>query len=84
MCVCVSRARSRLSLDLDLSLSLSTLSRRRRATVERLSACGRCSFGGLVVRVCVPVSGVFSLSVCSVCVWPVDCSTCMVLVSVSG
>jgi len=33
-----------------------------------LSACGRCSFGGLVVRVCVPVSGVFSLSVCPVCV----------------
>ena len=32
------------------------------------SACGRCSFGGLVVRVCVPVSGVFSLSVCPVCV----------------
>ena len=40
-----------------------------------LSACGRCSFGGLVVRVCVPVSGVFSLSVCPVCVWPVDCFT---------
>jgi len=36
------------------------------------SACGcgrwRCSFGGLVVRVCVPVSGVFSLLVCPVCV----------------
>ena len=26
----------------------------------------------LVVRVCVPVSGVFSLSVCPVWVWPVD------------
>jgi len=38
-----------------------------------LNACGRCSFGGLVVRVCVPVPGVFSLSVCPVCVWPVDC-----------
>jgi len=35
--------------------------------------CWRCSFGGLVVRVCVPVSEVFSLSVCRVCVWPVDC-----------
>jgi len=40
-----------------------------------LSACGRCSFGGLAVRACVPVSGVFSLSVCPVCVWPVDCFT---------
>jgi len=35
-----------------------------------ISACGRCSFGGLVVRVCVPVSELFSLSVCPEYVWP--------------
>ena len=53
-----------------------------------LSACGRCSFGGLVVRVCAGVGGVFSVGVSCVrvtcwlfhlCVWPVSLPTCVCL-----
>jgi len=45
-----------LGLGLNISLRVVAFS----FTRGTLSACGRCSFGGLVVRVCMPVSGVFS------------------------